>query len=325
MAVKEMKILLAVDGSEFSLAAVEEAARLPWPQGSIVKIVSVAEVPVLTAPGTMPIVGGSYQAWERVLEERSVENVTHARARFGEIAGSRTEVTSRILKGEPKVAILDFAADWHPDLMMFGTHGYTAIERLWLGSVSRALISHAKCSVEIVRRRRASDSGRQTMKLLLAVDGSEFSDAAVEEVANRAWPRECEVHIVSVIDLPVVASTEVSYVPESYYFHMEDSGRKQAESAVSRALSRLRESNAAREVPLRLSSDVVEGKAEGTIIEIARNQNTDLIMVGSHGYRGLTRFLLGSVSQAIASHAPCSVQIVRIQKTEPGNGKRNER
>ena len=273
----------------------------------------------------MPIAGGSYQEWERVLEERSLENITHALARFGEIAGAQTEVTTRTLKGDPKAAILDFAEDWCPDLIIFGTHGYTAIERLWLGSVSRALISHAECSVEIVRRRRASDSGRQTMKLLLAVDGSEFSDAAVEEVAKRPWPRECEVFVASVIDLPVVASPEVSYLPESYYFHMEDYGRKHAESAVRRALSRLRESNRAREVPLRLRSEVVAGKAEATIIEIAQKQNTDLIVVGSHGYRGLKRFLLGSVSQAIASHAPCSVQIVRIQKTEPRKGKSNER
>ena len=83
--------------------------------------------------------------------------------------------------------------------------------------------------------------------------------------------------------------------------------------AVSHAVSRIQESNAKREVPLVLTSEVLEGRVEETIIDTARSRNTDLIVVGSHGYSGLTRFLLGSVSQAVAYHAPCSVHIVRTQ------------
>src|SRR5262249_19276870 len=152
---KAMKILLAVDGSEASLAAVEEAARTPWPAGSVVRIVSVAEIPMLATTWVMPMPVGNSKEWERIFEERSVENTAQAMARFSEIAGAQPEMMARTPKGDPKIAILDEAERWGADLIVVGTHGYNALERLWPGSVSRAVASHARCSVEIARRRKA--------------------------------------------------------------------------------------------------------------------------------------------------------------------------
>ena len=86
---------------------------------------------------------GSYEEWERVFEERADANTAQAMARFGEIAGSQTEVTAKTLKGDAKAAILDEAESWGADLIMVGTHGYNALERFWLGSVSRARRSAA--------------------------------------------------------------------------------------------------------------------------------------------------------------------------------------
>src|SRR6266542_3711880 len=93
---KAMKILLAVDGSEAGLAAVEETARTPWPEGSTVRIVSVTDIPFPTQQWAMPMPTGSYEEWERIFEERSVENTAQAMARFGEIAGAQTEVTAKL-------------------------------------------------------------------------------------------------------------------------------------------------------------------------------------------------------------------------------------
>src|SRR5215470_314380 len=144
---RAMKILLAVDGSEYGLTAVEEAARTPWPAGSVVRIVSVAEIPMPATTWVIPMPVGNYKEWERIFEERSVANTTEAMARFSEIAGAQTEITAKSLKGDPKMAILDAAEHWGADLIIVGTHGYSALERLLLGSVSRAVASHAKCSV----------------------------------------------------------------------------------------------------------------------------------------------------------------------------------
>lgn len=308
---KAMKILLAVDGSEYSLAAVEEAARTPWPAGSVVRITSVAETP-LPAPLLMaPISSGTYVELERILEERAVAQITQAMARFGEIAGAQIEATAKTLKGDPKAAILDEAEHWKPNLIIVGTHGYNAFERLWLGSVSRSVLSRARCSVEIVRRPPAEIPIKGAKKILLAVDGSECSAAAVEEIANRPWPAGSEVHVISVIQLPFVPTTETWALSESEYTRLERVEREQGERVVDGAISRLRQSNTEREIPLTLTSEVLLGHPEETIIETAKTWNTDLVVLGSHGYRGFKRFLLGSVSQAVVSHAPCSVEIVR--------------
>jgi nucleotide-binding universal stress UspA family protein len=308
---KAMKILLAVDGSEASLAAVEGAARTLWPEGSVVRIISVTDIPFPTQQWAMPMPIGSYEEWERIFEERSVENTAQAMARFGEIACAQTEAQAKTLKGDPKIAILDEAEHWGADLIVVGTHGYNALERLWLGSVSRAVASHAKCSVEVARRPKAQDANRKTMRILLAVDGSEFSDAALEEIANRPWPQGSQVHVVSVIHLPFQPGPEVWSLPESYYYKLEMAERERAGSVINRAIARLREGDAERGTPLTLTSEVAVGRPGETIIETAKRRRADLIALGSHGYRGFTRFLLGSVSYAVASHAPCSVEIVR--------------
>jgi nucleotide-binding universal stress UspA family protein len=308
---KAMKILLAVDGSEADLAAVEEAARTPWPEGSVVRIVSAAEAPFPTQQWAAPMPTASYEGWKRILEERSVENTAQSLARFGEIACAQTEMAAKTLKGDPKMAILDEAERWGADLIVVGTHGYNALEMLWFGSVSRAVASHAKCSVEIVRRHEAQGAGGETMRILLAVDGSEFSDAAVEEIANRPWPRGSEVHVISVVQLPLAPVLEAWASPEGYYQKLERAGRERAESVVDRAISRLRESNAAREAPLTLTSEVIVGHPAMVIIKTASEWNAGLVALGAHGHRGFTRFLPGSVAHAVASHAPCSVEVVR--------------
>src|SRR5262247_4591593 len=95
---KAMKILLPVDGSESSLAAVEEAARTPWPEGSVVRIVSVTDMPESMAPWAIPIPSATFKEWDSIFEERAGERITQAMARFGEIAGAQTEVTAKTLK-----------------------------------------------------------------------------------------------------------------------------------------------------------------------------------------------------------------------------------
>ncbi|MFN0109228.1 MAG: universal stress protein [Blastocatellia bacterium] len=306
-----MKILLAVDGSESSLAAVEETARNCWPQGSVVKIVSVAEVPVPPAMWAMPMPGSSYEQLEKIIEERCSASIAQAIARFTEIAGANTELTSKMLTGDPKSALLDEAERWQPDLIVVGTHGYNAFERFWLGSVSRAVLAHSHSSVQIVRKPKESNQVSAAMRVLLAVDGSECSNAAVEEIASRPWPRGTEVQALSVIHLPFTPTPEVWMLSTSDYARMEQRGREQAEVVVNTASLRLRESNAEREIPLTLTGNAIVGHAEETILETAKAWNADLIVLGSHGYGGFKRFLLGSVSQAVASHAPCSVEVVR--------------
>jgi nucleotide-binding universal stress UspA family protein len=132
------------------------------------------------------------------------------------------------------------------------------------------------------------------MKILIGVDDSSFSQAAVEAVAQRSWAAGTHVKIVSAVD--------------DHFVTAEDSNHYEiARRAVDRAVETLRRSSN----PFELSGEIVEGSPKEVLLREAEKWSADLIVVGSHGRRGLDRFLLGSVSQAVALHAPCSVEIVR--------------
>ncbi|MFN0084876.1 MAG: universal stress protein [Blastocatellia bacterium] len=311
---KGMKILVAVDGSECGLSAVENTGRMPWPAGTSVEVLAVAEIPTPTTPWSMPIPSGNFEAWERIFEERATVHTGGAMARFNEVNLGRCEVKAKTLRGSARDAILDEADHWGADLIVLGTHGYNAFERFWLGSVSRAVASHAKCSVRIVRQKPARESGG--MRILLAVDGSEFGDRAAAAIAARPWPDGAEVKVLSVIHLPFTPTPEIWALPESYYAELERAGREQSQEAIDRALSLLKGAVSTAGSPLPASGEAVIGHAEDRIIETAKNWEADLIMVGSHGRSGWKRFLLGSVSHAVVSHAPCTVEIVRSPRGE---------
>lgn len=146
------------------------------------------------------------------------------------------------------------------------------------------------------------------MKILLAVDGSDYSNAAVDAVAERPWPEGSLVKIISAIELPFVPTPETWALPDSYYSQLEQAAKEQAESAVREARHRLQAGSV---MPLETISETIAGRAEDVILDEAEKWGADLIVLGSHGYRAFKRFLLGSVSQAVATHAPCSVEIVR--------------
>ena len=146
------------------------------------------------------------------------------------------------------------------------------------------------------------------MKILLAIDGSSFSDAAVKEIATRPWPAGSEVRIISVVEPPLLPTVETWVPPDDYIEALEKAGQDQGRSIVGNAADRI---TAEQRDKLRVATEIVNGHPKHAIIDAADAWEADLIVVGSHGYRGLTRLWLGSVSQAVASHAKCSVEIVR--------------
>jgi len=147
------------------------------------------------------------------------------------------------------------------------------------------------------------------MKILLATDGSDYSNLAAEELAARPLPPNSGVHIVSVYSV----TSLIAGVPEqtggwsNVWEEVAPYVRKMAEEAVSKAAELLKE----KQPGLTVSTRVIEGLPKEEILQEAENIGADLIVVGSHGRGAVARFLLGSVSQAIALHAKCSVEIAR--------------
>lgn len=144
------------------------------------------------------------------------------------------------------------------------------------------------------------------MKILLAIDGSPCSDTAVEEVARRPWPEGSLVKVLTVLETPMPPTPETWAVPLTYFEEMEAALGKQGQNIVNRAIEKLKSNKA-------LSADAVlaPGSPRQVILEEAENWGANLIVLGSHGYSTWKRFLLGSVSHAVVSHAKCSVEVVR--------------
>lgn len=148
-------------------------------------------------------------------------------------------------------------------------------------------------------------------KILLAVDDSEFSKAATTAVLREFRPGESEVRVLHVVEPLRLAPASTGFgvgpsVPADFAGTIEE-WLDRAEVLVSEAAKTLESAG------FRVSTSVLEGHAKSEILKYAEEWRPDIIVVGSHGRRGAERFLLGSVSEAVARHAACSVQIVRAK------------
>ncbi len=137
------------------------------------------------------------------------------------------------------------------------------------------------------------------MKLLLAIDGSRFSEAATQAVIAQYQPQGTEVKVLNVVDLPLP-------IPTSDAAGFRKLSLKHGQELVQRAESLLSEAG------YKTQTAVEEGDPNSKIIDQAKKWKADLIVMGSHGRKGLNRFLMGSVAQTVSRHASCSVEIVRI-------------
>ena len=144
------------------------------------------------------------------------------------------------------------------------------------------------------------------MKIVLAVDGSRFSDAAVRTVIEQARARDTEIKVLHVVEAPPLLLAREMGGYDRNLDEVWEAETKEAEALVTEVANKLRSNG------LTVTTAVEQGNAKSTIIDVASQWDADLIVVGSHGRRGLEHFLLGSVSEAVARHAPCSVEVVRI-------------
>lgn len=145
------------------------------------------------------------------------------------------------------------------------------------------------------------------MKILLAVDGSPCSDEAIEAIARRPWPVSSEIKVLTAFELAIPPTPENWALPPRYLEEMDRAAEQRAKTIVDRATKKLKSKLDAVDV----RGEILPGPARNVILDTAEDWGADLIVVGSHGYRAWERFLLGSVSQSVVSHAKCSVEIVR--------------
>ena len=155
------------------------------------------------------------------------------------------------------------------------------------------------------------------MKILLSTDGSDFSKAAIDFCRNIfADPKNTSLKIISAVGRPMPIDVEPAAFSAEYYSEMEQSLHEEGQKIVEQAETAVRSL-----FPgglLDLTAEVITGSPQRVIVETAREWGADLIVIGSHGYGFWSRALLGSVSNSVVHHAPCSVLVVRTHKEDKG-------
>ena len=151
------------------------------------------------------------------------------------------------------------------------------------------------------------------MKILLAVDGSVYSDAAVEEIIKRPWPAGSEVKVITAAEMPIMLGMEPWAASPDYFEQIQKGIRSAAQDVISRAMAKL---NTVADKTLKISTEIIEGPPRQVIVDEAENWHADLIVIGSRGLCAWNRLLLGSVSSGVLHHAGCSVEIVRLPATQ---------
>lgn len=319
-----MKILIGYDGSSCSDAALDDLQRAGLPAEAEALVLSVTEVCLPPPPRS------SYEILEQaqavhvpadikrvyaknspgVLEARCLSE--HATARL-RVNFPGWKLTAEGAVGSPTRELVSKADESKPDLVVVGSHGRSMMKRLVLGSVSHGVLTYARCSVRVARGR--IEEPATPVRIVVGIDGSSASLAALAEVKSRVWPAGSELRLIAVND-PLVPTFVGAFVPPVAKI-IKDSNQADREwlkKILADSSERLRQSE------LKVSTEVREGDPKRVLVEAAEEWATDCIFVGSIGFGNLfERFLLGSVSAAVAARAHCSVEVVRPCKTEGGN------
>jgi nucleotide-binding universal stress UspA family protein len=295
-----MKILVGVDATPSCQGVVQAAAARPWPAGSS----------FLLATAIDPFFFARAPALLAKAKKCAQQHLEHT-AECLQNAG--WNITSEVIVGNPRRAISLFARDWGAELVMVGSRDLSDTKRLFLGSTSQSLLRRAPCSVEIVRthdpkKPTGTDKG---MKLLLATDGSEFSVAAVRSVASRPWPEGTQVKVISAPGL-VLLLRECPYFEQHQVEELNAASMKESHQAIASAMGMLSGSG------LKVHSGVplLHDTPSQILLDEAEKWHADMIVIGSHGRSGFDRFTMGSVSEAVALHADCSVEVIR-ERNQP--------
>lgn len=289
-----MRILIGVDGSSSSDAVIQEAARRPWQAGSEFRVVTVVD-PFFFPKAPVPLEEEKKRA-QQSLEEQAKP-----------LVGAGWPVSASLVLDNPRHALPRVASEWRAELVLLGSHGRGAVGRLLLGSTAQAVLRHSSCSVEIVRSKEVEKGAAdQGMRVLIPTDGSEHAEFALQKVAERPWPKGSEFKVIASPEYPVLVGEYPYYAPEQLS-EMTNNTRDHARESAKTGVQLL--GNAG----LTVSSEVTEPKETPahSILAAAEKWDADLIVMGSHGRRGFDRLILGSVSETVALHATCSVEVVR--------------
>ncbi len=303
-----MRLLAAYDGSEGADAALDGLARAGLPPDAEACVLAVAQAEVAAARPRR-LARTAFDVPAPRAEERAAEALAAARSTAARGAARLAAafpgwtVEHDACGGSASTGILLKADAWRADLVVVGSRGRARPVRLVLGSVARRVAAEARCCVRVGRASAAEAGG--PFRIVVGHDGGESGRAALEAAAQRGWPAPCEIRVVAVDDV----RTYTVFAAETPWPVWPVPERAVDRGAIRAAMER--DAARAQRDGVVVTAEILSGVPAGTLVRTARKWRADCVFVGATSHGRVDRFLLGSVSSAVADRASCSVEIVR--------------
>ena len=281
-------ILVGFDESQYSKAALIEAANWTKRHGGKVILVHA----VYFDPEEFGIAPAQLEKRLRVGEKMCIQTKEMLTSEFG------IEVQSLICEGDPPTVIVDIAREKKADLIILGTYGRRGLKRLLMGSVTSHVIVNSPTDVLVVKKPCAECAG-EYKSILVPFDGSVSSQKAI----NRA----CQLSSIDNAD--VTALYVIPRYEEMVEFFRSESIKKsllQEAQKITDEAKRIASKNG-----ISIKVEIHEGQPAEQIIDTVKNLKNDLIVMGSYGWRGVNKAIIGSTAERVIIDAPCPILVVR--------------
>jgi len=283
-------LLLATDGSEFSEGAIVGSIKLAKQCSNRFAAISVIE----TNPELEAIAPQVTEKAEKSAREHLESIQTRAKK-------DGVECNIIIRAGEDSYHyIVDEAAKNKISMIIMGRRGRSGLKRLMMGSVTSRVIGHAPCNVLVVPKAARVEFKR----IVVATDGSKYSLAAASEAIGLAKRNKSELTVISVVPSELMTPTDIDFT----LAHKELIADKEMHEA-EKNVKAVKE--AAQKEGVAVKAFVMSGRPADAVIEIAKDKNADLIVLGSHGRTGLEKLLMGSVAERVIVLSSCAVLVVK--------------
>lgn len=296
-----MKLLLAIDDSVHSEKAVEALCHIEWLRGSELKLLNVVKPMDYLLPfGTDDTEGKEAEltkarsAWLDQMSEKISSKLP------------ALKMSHEVKFGDTRFVIINTAVADSAELIVMGSQGRTGVERFILGSVSCSVVEYAPCPVLIIKGE--PEAWGDFERIFVAFDGSAYSHDAIDWTIDHHWAPNTKVHIV--MTLPEFDTADAQNVSQV------ESGVLKAQWTIinAKAMDMLKE--AAEEIGRtvgreNVTIEALPGDPRTELLKAATRFGANLIIMGSRGRTGLTKFLLGSVSLHMANHSTVPIVIVR--------------
>lgn len=294
---RQRRIVVALDGSGLAERTVPYASLFARALRARVELIVVWEGADQALIRTLPDVA------EDLLREgdQYYQNYLNGIARRLQRSGITTD--AMVLTGRPADAIVDHAAEQRAALLVLATHGRSGVTRWWYGSVAADVIQRASAPTLVVGPEALERAARvrAIRRILVPLDGSELSEAALTPARQFAELFEAEVTLAQVLGW--AGQAYVFDVPSAVVADIDSELTQAAKSYLEKAARRL-----GRKVAIKTA--VLRGAAADALMDFAEKRRIDLVVMASHGRGGLTRAALGSVADRLL-HSRAPVYIVR--------------